>query len=87
MKKNFFKFENLALYTYLVLSLIIITLFIWLFSFLKTNAYNTITTSEIILDPSSIRIVDVNLDRFDKVLKNINNKASSQRVSPKSVFE
>ena len=44
-------------------------------SFIERNVYSTITSSEVILDVSSIRIADVSLSKFEDVSLVIRNKA------------
>ena len=81
------KFKNIELYVYISLFIFVIIAVFYFYGFLKTTVYRTITSEEIILDPSSIRISDVNLSRFEEVSKKIKNKDISQKVNSKSFFE
>ena len=82
-----FEFKNLELYTYFILLIILSVVSLYFYGFLKTTVYKTITLGEVILDPSTIRISDVNLSRFEDVSKKIDNKAISKKINSKNFFE
>ncbi|MDA3840175.1 MAG: hypothetical protein PF572_03720 [Patescibacteria group bacterium] len=87
MKKYKLKFENLELYTFIILAVFIGVASVYFYGFIDKNVYKTITSSEIFLDASSIRISDVNISKFNNVSANIVNKASSKKVNSRNVFE
>ena len=87
MNKTKFKIENLNIYTYSILSLLIIVLSIYFYNFINTNVVKAINSRDIYLDPATIRIPDVNITRFDNVENKIKNKASSKNIRSKSFFQ
>ena len=87
MKKTKFKFENLGTYSYLIMSILVIILSIYFYNFINTNVLKTINSREIFLDPSTIRVPDININRFDKISNKIKNKASSKNISQKNFFQ
>ncbi|PLX21168.1 hypothetical protein C0584_03415 [Candidatus Parcubacteria bacterium] len=84
MKKP--KFENLEYYSYILVFIIVISISIFFYSFLQKNLVETISSSNVVLDPASIRIVDINLQKFETVLSNLEEKTVYTEVDAKDIF-
>ncbi len=87
MKRIKFKIANLEIYTFTLLFILVGIATIYFYGFLQKNVYNTITSSEVLLDVGSIRISDINLTKFNEVSEKIENKASSKKVYSKNFLE
>ncbi len=87
MKKIKFKFENIELYTYIIISILMVFILLIFYNFINTNVIKVIGSTEITLDPAKIRISDVNVERFEKIANIIEKKASSKKTSSRVVFE
>lgn len=86
MKKNNFKLENLEIYTYFLLSILIAIISIYFYSFVQQNVYETIISNNVELDATTIRISDVNINKFEKVTNDIEKKSSSKEVKSRNIF-
>ena len=86
MKKSNFKLENLEIYTYFLLSILIAIISIYFYSFVQQNVYETIISNNVELDATTIRISDVNINKFEKVTNDIEKKSSSKKVKSRNIF-
>jgi len=87
MKKIKLKFENIELYTYIIISILMVFTLLIFYNFINTNVIKVIGSTEVTLDPAKIRISDVNVERFEKIANIIEKKASSKKTSSRVVFE
>lgn len=87
MTSKKFDIKKISTYVHLLVLGVLLLAFFWLFTFINNNVLKNLNSNETLIDPNSIKIVDVDLEKFNKVLKSIENKSARQSINPRNVFD